>query len=617
MLYAKPCPQRKQKMADRPNRVGQQLGNYRLIRLLGEGGFAEVYLAEHIYLKTQVAAKVLQEKMEAQSVESFLKEAQMIAALKHPHILRVLDFGMEGATPFLVMEYALGGTLRQKHPRGSKVPLPTVISYARQVAMALQYAHDQKIVHRDVKPENVLVEADGKIVLGDFGIAIPAHKTQSLSTQEAVGTVSYMAPEQIQGKPRAASDQYSLGIVVYEWLCGDRPFHGSFTEVCTQQMFAPPPPLREKMPTISPDLEQVVMTALAKDPKQRFASVQAFATALEQTSVLGPNPSDGSPRDATPSSQLSSSTVLAIPPNQSLQSINQQYNPPAQQPYPPSPAYPTYTLPASTRKQGDKGMRNVLPIGFAVLIILVAIALFFVVHKNQSAADKATATATASTFQNPYLPHTGRLALNDPLSNNSKHYNWSELNNSSESCAFTGEAYHAKTLEGGYYYPCFAQNTDFMDFSYEVQMKIVRGDCGAILFRSDSASGKFYYFRVCQGGSYALYLYVNNTGTNTEILINPKTNPAVHAGLNQTNLVAIVARTHRLDLYMNHQKIDSISDSTYSHGQIGVVADGFPASEPTEVVYSNAKVWGHYDGKIVRDIEPSRGNGTVQLWDAC
>jgi serine/threonine protein kinase len=107
-------------MADRPNRIGQQLGNYRLIRLQGEGRFAEVYLGEHIYLKTQVAVKVLQEKIEAQYVEGFLKEAQTIAALKHPHILRVLDFGMENARPFLVMEYASGGTLRQKHPRGSK-----------------------------------------------------------------------------------------------------------------------------------------------------------------------------------------------------------------------------------------------------------------------------------------------------------------------------------------------------------------------------------------------------------------------------------------------------------------------------------------------------------------
>jgi len=358
-------------------------------------------------------------------------------------------------------------------------------------------------------------------------------------------------------------------------------------------MFAPPPPLREKVPAISPDIEYVVMTALAKDPKQCFASVRAFATALEQASRLGPSQQGASPRVVTPPSEPLPLTVLATPPNQSLQSTNQQYNSLLQHSYSPPPAYPTSTPPASTHQRGGRGigMKNVLLIGFAVLITLVATGLFFVVHKNQGTSDKATATASTSTFQNPYPPYTGRLALNDPLSDNSKGYNWSEVNDSNGSCAFTGGAYHAKTLEGGYYYPCFAQNTDFAKFSYEVQMEIVRGDCGAILFRSDSASGKFYYFKVCQSGSYALYLYVDNTGANAKILINPKTNSAVHAGLNQTNLVAVVAQDHLFNLYMNHQKIDSISDSTYSHGQIAVVADGFPASDPTEIVYSNAKVW--------------------------
>src|SRR3954453_23573769 len=137
------------------DRTGQQLGNYRLLHLLGQGGFANVYLGEHTHLDTRAAVKVLHEQMEAQDLESFLKEAQTIAALKHPHILRVLDFGIESAALFLVMEYVPKGTLRQKYPRGSTVPFPVVMSYTKQIAMALQYAHDHKIVHRDVKPENI------------------------------------------------------------------------------------------------------------------------------------------------------------------------------------------------------------------------------------------------------------------------------------------------------------------------------------------------------------------------------------------------------------------------------------------------------------------------------
>ncbi len=269
-------------MADR---VGQRLGNYRLTRLLGKGGFAEVYLGEHLRLGTQAAVKVLYTRLASpDEAAGFEKEAQTIAHLKHPHIVRVLDFDVQDDTPFLVMDYAPHGTLRQRHPKGSVLPLPTIISYVKQVAEALQYAHDQKLIHRDVKPENMLVGEREELLLSDFGIALIAQSSRYQGTQDMAGTIAYMAPEQIQGKPRPASDQYALGVVVYEWLSGDRPFHGSFTEIAVQHAVVPPPSLREKVPTILPDVEQVVMTALAKEPKGRFASVQAFATALEQAS---------------------------------------------------------------------------------------------------------------------------------------------------------------------------------------------------------------------------------------------------------------------------------------------------------------------------------------------
>ena len=267
------------------DRVGQRLGNYRLTRLLGKGGFAEVYLGEHLRLGTHAAVKVLYTRLASpEEVISFEKEAQTIAHLKHPHIVRVFDFDVQDDTPFLVMDYAVGGTLRQRHPKGSVLPLPTVISYVKQVAEALQYAHDHKLIHRDVKPENMLLGERGELLLSDFGIALIAQSSRYQGTQDMAGTIAYMAPEQIQGKPRSASDQYALGVVVYEWLSGDRPFHGSFTEIAVQHTITPPPPLRVKVPTILPDVEQVVMTTLAKDPKGRFGSLQAFVNALEQAS---------------------------------------------------------------------------------------------------------------------------------------------------------------------------------------------------------------------------------------------------------------------------------------------------------------------------------------------
>lgn len=141
-------------MADR---IGQQLGNYRILRGIGHGGFADVYLGEHVYLKTQVAVKILQMRLTNEDVEGFLKEARTIAHLVHPHIVRVMDFGIEGETPFLVMDYAAHGTLRQRHPKGTRVPPPIVASYVKQIAAALQHAHDEKLIHRDVKPENLLL----------------------------------------------------------------------------------------------------------------------------------------------------------------------------------------------------------------------------------------------------------------------------------------------------------------------------------------------------------------------------------------------------------------------------------------------------------------------------
>ena len=198
------------------DRIGQQLGNYRLIRLLGQGGFADVYLAEHTFLSTQAAIKLLHTRLTGDELQAFLNEARTIAHLIHPNIVRVLEYGVENGMPYLVMDYAPGGTLRQRHPRGTALPLPLIVSYVRQVAAALQYAHNQKLIHRDVKPENMIIGRNNEVLLSDFGVALIAQSSLSQSVHEVAGTVTYMAPEQIRGKPRFASDQYALAVVVYD-----------------------------------------------------------------------------------------------------------------------------------------------------------------------------------------------------------------------------------------------------------------------------------------------------------------------------------------------------------------------------------------------------------------
>lgn len=222
--------------------IGKQFGPYRLLRLLGRGGFGSVYLGEHVYLETSAAVKLHYHWAHKDDHKEFLKEAQLVAALKHPHIVKVFDFGIEKDIPFFVMEYAPHGTLRQMHLNGTRIPLKTIVHYVNQLADALDYAHQRHVIHRDVKPENMLVGDSNEIWLSDFGIAIIAKKNHLVSTQNMAGTPLYMAPEQMRGKPQSASDQYSLGIVVYEWLCGVPPFKGaSPIDIIYQHIHTLPP----------------------------------------------------------------------------------------------------------------------------------------------------------------------------------------------------------------------------------------------------------------------------------------------------------------------------------------------------------------------------------------
>lgn len=311
------------------DRIGQQFGNYRLTRLLGQGGFADVYLGEHLHLSSQVAIKILHTRLVERDQEAFLREARTISELEHPSIVRVLDCGIEHGGPFLIMTYAPYGTVRQRHPKGTSVSLALVLNYVEQMAGALQHAHDRKLIHRDVKPENMLVGRHQELLLSDFGIALFATSSASQSTRATAGTALYMSPEQILGKPRMSSDQYSLAVVVYEWLCGATPFHGTFSEVCAQHLYAPVPSLRQKNPAITLEVESVVLKALAKEAQQRFPSVQHFADALkhpEHLESLALRPSPLSTRAdlsiSAPAAILSASeedATLAVTPSEELE----------------------------------------------------------------------------------------------------------------------------------------------------------------------------------------------------------------------------------------------------------------------------------------------------------
>jgi eukaryotic-like serine/threonine-protein kinase len=270
----------------------RRLGNYVLFSLLDRGGFADIYLAQHIYLKRYVVIKVMRTHPQSLDRRAFLREARITASLTHRHIAPILDFGIESDIPYIVMSYFPRGSLRRWYPQGERLPLNNILGYLQDIAEALEYIHRRGFVHQDIKPENMLVGPKNEIVLCDFGIAVAFKEAHSQNLNDIIGTVSYMAPERLEGRICAASDQYALGIVVYEWLMGERPFNGSLEEIVWQHIHALPPSLHAKYPEISRGVEQVIFRALEKDPRNRFSNIRDFVTALERAASTSRLPSE-------------------------------------------------------------------------------------------------------------------------------------------------------------------------------------------------------------------------------------------------------------------------------------------------------------------------------------
>ncbi len=269
------------------DRTGQQIGEYWLLRQLGEGSSAVVYLGEQLQHSSRAAIKILHTKLVARERAAFHEEMRTVAALDHPGIVRVLDSGVEQGYPYVAMNYVPGGTLRQRYPQGSRLPVELVVRYIKQLADALQYAHEQQFIHRNIKPENILVGDDEQVLLSDFGPSLTSSASITHGSQLGASTLVYMAPEHILGKSQPASDQYALAVVAYEWLAGEQLFQGTLAELSEQHLYAPPPPLQEKNPAVTSELEDVLIRALAKDPAQRYASVLGFAAALVQSVSTG------------------------------------------------------------------------------------------------------------------------------------------------------------------------------------------------------------------------------------------------------------------------------------------------------------------------------------------
>lgn len=292
--------------------IGRHLGAYLVQSSLGVGGMARVYKAYHPRLRREVAIKVILAQIaDREGFQArFEREAQVVASLEHPNIVSVYDFASEGHLTYLVMQYVGGGTLRDQLRSGRPLEPRRAIHYAIQMARALHHAHQRGIVHRDVKPQNMLVPSTNPdhLLLSDFGIAklyqggddsaiadmpTSAEGDSSLtSVDQIIGTADYMSPEQARGRPvDARTDVYALGVVLYQMLTGEVPFRSTTLQgLLFQHVYTPPPAVREKNALVPDILAQIVSTALAKAPADRFPSAEAMARALDLANMNATNP---------------------------------------------------------------------------------------------------------------------------------------------------------------------------------------------------------------------------------------------------------------------------------------------------------------------------------------
>lgn len=595
---------------------GSTLGRYELRRRVARGGMSEVYLGYDRRVRRRVAVKVLYGSDEP-FVRRFEREALAVGTLTHDHILPLYDFGEQRPWYYLVMPFVEGGTLRDYLVQREYLTLEEAGSFLEQIASALQYAHDHGVVHRDVKPSNILLRPDGYAYLGDFGLAKAKMEAESLThSGTMIGTPEYMAPEQSNGICDYRSDIYSLGIILYQMLTGHVPFTAdSPVAVSLKHIQTPPPSPREFNSEIPEAIEEIILKTLAKHPDERYQHAREVAIAYRRALLIErmqneitttlPAPSEIEEMQEFEAGRQPTTGLLSLDDEELLTPTT------TPQLYPLSTELPSLSLPVENPPGLYPRPLHLLIAFVLFLVILLSLLPVFILKSRTSTVPtphitptptpqyQATQTAQAEVRLQATLAaqarvqaavgitsEMGPLLYASPLT--APDGWWID---DGRQCYFTPQGYHVATALTHAAVWCYANQHSFSNIAIGVQARLLYGDIYGILFRLTPATKAFYALEVNSLGDYRIVRVLGNNPANWLTLIDWSHTNAIISGIGNTNTFLVIATENRFRIYINKQLIIStIVDSAYSSGMIGfLVGSDHPGG--AQAVFSNLLIF--------------------------
>lgn len=597
---------------------GTTLGRYELHRRVAQGSTSEVYLGFDRRVKRRVAIKVLYGSNEP-FVRRFEREALAIGALSHNHILPLYDFGEQSPWYYLVMPFIEGGTLRDYLYHRERLPLDEAGSYLYQIASALQYAHDHDILHRDVKPSNILLRPDGYAYLADFGLAKAKIEADAYNHSSAtVGTPEYMAPEQSNGISDYRSDIYALGIILYQMLTGRVPFSAETpVGITLKHIQVPPPPpsqFNDAIPTI---VESVILQALAKDPEQRYQSARAFsnaylqalqkaiptcslenALALTQTDLMITISEPTEPaEDASPLIKKTTKLQPPVDPDFVLSEV-------------PTPLFPLQMPMASwpspnQLRQAHRPSRPFLFTLISLLLLLLALPLLMFWYSIRWQAAPNSLFSLASQSSQGLLPGnpaqatlaararvqatagiTSEIGAGPILYTHDLTSPGGGWLNDGQQCYFTPQGYHVYAASRALAW-CYTNAPSFTNMAITVQARLSRGTIYGLIFRLQPESQSFYVLELNNTGSYRFVRAQGSDPATWLPLIDWTHSGAIINGYGQLNTLLAIMQGTQFTFYINKQLIFSnVVDNAYTSGMVGFLT-GSDQESDSEAVFRN------------------------------